>query len=81
MFSVATDGSWRFKYLSKNIEKQYEVSVDDAYADHEAMTSCILPEDRGSHRSSVMAAVANKTEWSHLHRIRTPKGNIKWVHA
>jgi len=80
-FVVDKSGKWHFAFLSKQVEQIYEVSPEEAYADHNALTSCIIPEDREAHRLSVIEALANLDNWSHLHRIRTPKGKLKWIQA
>jgi PAS domain S-box-containing protein len=80
-FLVQPSGGWRFVYLSRQIEDLYGVSAEEAYADHNALTACIVPEDRASHKSTVQDASKNMSLWSHLHRIRTPKGHLKWIHA
>lgn len=56
-FRTTPDGRWAFLYLSPGIRDLYEVSPEDAYADHDAMTTCLLPEDRESHRRSVEEAL------------------------
>ncbi len=80
-FLVTSTGGWQFTYISPRVEVLYEVKAEDALRDHEVMTSCILAEDRPSHRHSVEQAVRNCAEWAHLHRIRTPNGNLKLIHA
>ncbi|NEX22905.1 diguanylate cyclase [Thiorhodococcus mannitoliphagus] len=78
-FRVHADGAWQFCYLSAVVETLFEISVEEAYADHNALTRCILPEDRSAHRASIRQATRNLTLWDHEHRIRTPSGRIKWV--
>jgi PAS domain S-box-containing protein len=74
-------GDWNFIYLSKGVEDLYEVSIETAYRDHSALTDCILPEDRTSHREAVEHSAANLSFWAHEHRIRTPNGQLKWIHG
>jgi diguanylate cyclase (GGDEF)-like protein/PAS domain S-box-containing protein len=74
-------GDWKFVFLSQGIEQLYEVSPEQAYADHHALTDCILPEDRDSHRESVQCAADLLQTWEHEHRIKTPKGTVKWVYG
>ncbi len=78
-FRTDPDGGWAFLYLSPGIQELYEVSPEEAYADHNAVTGCLLPEDRESHRRSVEAAIGSLTRWAHEHRIRTRSGKLKWV--
>jgi diguanylate cyclase (GGDEF)-like protein/PAS domain S-box-containing protein len=74
-------GEWKFTYVSKGIQDLYEVTAEEASRDHNALTSCILPEERASHRESVERAASAFKVWEHEHRIRTPGGHIKWVHG
>ncbi len=78
-FLVSHDGSWHFPFVSKGIETLFEVSQEDALHDADIMTSCIIMEDRQSHRESVEHAVRNFIPWHHEHRIRTNSGKLKWI--
>ncbi len=80
-FLVGTDGSWTFPYVSDGVEDLFEVSPTEACQDADAMTLCIIDEDRPSHRKSVEYAVSNLTPWHHEHRIRTRSGKMKWILA
>ncbi|MTW22299.1 EAL domain-containing protein [Allochromatium palmeri] len=80
-FLLLPDGTWRFLYLSPGIETLYGIPAEAAYANPDALTLCILPEDRPAHRAAVEQASKTLTPWSHEHRIR-PGGQsdtIKWV--
>ena len=81
LFSVNADGEWSYSYLSRKIEELYEITTDEAIADYRVLTNCIFPDDKDSHRRSIETAINGRTNWSHLHRIRTPKGIVKWVYA
>ena len=78
-FQTMPDGRWVFVYLSPGIQELYEVSPAEAYADHNAVTDCLLPEDREGHRRSVEEAMRTLSRWTHEHRIRTRSGKLKWV--
>ena len=78
-FLVDPDGNWSFPFVSKGVEVLFEVAREDAYRDADALTQCIIDEDRESHRSSVKHAVTNFLPWHHEHRIRTVNGNLKWI--
>ncbi|MCB1778161.1 MAG: PAS domain S-box protein, partial [Candidatus Competibacteraceae bacterium] len=80
-FKVQSDGAWQFLYLSPEIETLYEVSSEAVYADPDALTRCILPEDRLKHHAAVEYASQTQTAWFHEYRIQTPTGQRKWVHA
>ena len=80
-FRVLPDGAWRFPYLSPGIATLYGVPVEAAYANPDALTLCILPNDRPSHRAAVERANQTLTPWFHEHRIH-PSGQpdqLKWV--
>jgi diguanylate cyclase (GGDEF)-like protein/PAS domain S-box-containing protein len=78
-FRVFPNGDWAFLYLSPGIASLYEISPEDAYANPDALTHCIFPEDRPDHRASVEQACHTLTPWMHEHRISTPSGQMKWV--
>jgi PAS domain S-box-containing protein len=78
-FLVKPDGEWAFVYISPGVRILFELSPDEAYADQNAMTQCILEEDRAGHRASVELASRTLTMWMHEHRIRPRSGRIKWV--
>jgi len=80
-FRVLPDGAWRFPYLSPGIETLYGVPVEAAYANPDALTLCILPDDRPSHRAAVEGANQTLTPWFHEHRIHPSgqPGQLKWV--
>jgi diguanylate cyclase (GGDEF)-like protein/PAS domain S-box-containing protein len=78
-FRINADASWQFCYLSEGVFELYEVSAEVAYIDHQMLSSCILQEDRASHRASVELANRNLTPWMHEFRICTPSGKFKWI--
>jgi PAS domain S-box-containing protein len=78
-FVVKPDGAWSFRYLSPGIKTLYEVSPEEAYANHDALSQCIVSEDRESHRAAVEHSFKSLTSWTHDHRIMTRSGKLKWV--
>jgi diguanylate cyclase (GGDEF)-like protein/PAS domain S-box-containing protein len=78
-FRVQANREWSFLYLSAGLMLLYEVSPEEAYADHNVLTQCIHPEDRESHRMAVEHCFTTLTPWIHDHRIITPSGKLKWV--
>ena len=78
-FLVDSDGNWSFPFISKGVETLFEISQEDGYRDADAMTRCIIDEDRLDHRRSVEHAVTNFLPWRHEHRIRTASGALKWI--
>jgi len=80
-FLITPDGEWKFVHLSKGVEDLYEVSVEAALQDHEALTGCILPDYRQAQRETVESAARTLSTYLHDHQIQTPTGKIKWVRA
>ncbi|MEI6209564.1 MAG: PAS domain S-box protein [Desulfuromonadales bacterium] len=78
-FLTMPTGEWSFVYVSKGLKDLYEIEPDEALRDHNIVTSCIVPEDRISHRESVASASRSLSIWVHEHRILTPGGKFKWV--
>ena len=79
-FKVTQDGAWEFVYISQGINELFEVSAEEAYNDHNSMTSCITDEDRADHRRSVEEAVRTLSPWVHEHRIITRRSaTLKWI--
>ncbi len=78
-FLVRPNGDWEFIYVSPNVETLFEVSADKVIADHNALTQCIVAEDRPGHRAAVELATRTLTPWIHEHRIQAHSGVVKWV--
>ncbi|MBK9443599.1 MAG: PAS domain S-box protein [Comamonadaceae bacterium] len=78
-FKVEPGGSWAFIYVSAAIESLFELRPQDAYQNPDAMTHCIVEEDRVAHRASVERSFKAVTPWSHEHRIQTKSGCLKWI--
>ncbi len=74
-------GEWKYTYISKGIQNLYEVTAEQACRDHNALTCCILPEERDSYHESMEHAALAFNVWEHEYRIRTQDGHIKWVHG
>ena len=80
-FVATATHEWKFQYVSEGIQELYGVSPEAALRDHRALSECIHPEDRDSHRQAVLEAVRDFKFWAHEHRIITPDGKLKWVRA
>jgi diguanylate cyclase (GGDEF)-like protein/PAS domain S-box-containing protein len=78
-FSQRADGVWKLLYLSKGVRDLFEITSEAALRDQYALTRCILPEDRASHRESLERSARSLRPWIHEYRIRTPGGTLKWV--
>jgi diguanylate cyclase (GGDEF)-like protein/PAS domain S-box-containing protein len=78
-FLRTPSGEWRFPFVSSGVESLFEVTAEEACRDHNAMTRCILAEDRAAHRESIESSANSLGAWVHEHRIRTSSGRLKWV--
>lgn len=78
-FLVKPTGEWQFLYVSPGIQHIYGITPEEALKNHLAITDCILPERRASHRRTVENATKNLWFWEHEHPILTAKGQLKWV--
>ena len=78
-FMTTPQGRWSFLYVSKGIEDLYEMTAEEIYQDHLALTDRILSDDREAYIDSVERSAANLSYWEHEHRIMTLNGKIKWV--
>ncbi|MCF7987101.1 MAG: diguanylate cyclase [Methylovulum sp.] len=78
-FMTTPQGRWSFLYVSKGIEDLYEITAEEVYHDHLALTDRILSDDRASYIESVERSTASLSYWEHEHRIMTLNGKIKWV--
>jgi diguanylate cyclase (GGDEF)-like protein/PAS domain S-box-containing protein len=75
------DLGWRYTYISPGVRDLYEVTPEQVSADRKTLWTKILPEDRPAHDLSIQLAIAGQTHWEHEYRIRTPSGQVKWIHA
>lgn len=78
-FVVRADGEWSFTYVSPVVRTFFGISPEDAYADHEAISNCIVPEDRAAHRASVIEASRKLQPWLHDCRVRSRTGQLRWL--
>jgi len=78
---VRPNGKLKFLFVSKGIESLYEVTAQQALHDPNAMTACILPEDREAYVSSIADSATGLSAWEHEHRIQTPSGIVKWIRS
>ncbi len=78
---VRPNGKLKFIFISRGVESLYEVSVQQALHDPNAMTGCILPEDREAYLRSIADTAAGMTTWEYEHRIQTQSGVVKWIRS
>jgi PAS domain S-box-containing protein len=68
-------------FVSKGIENLFELSVEEVLEDVNRMWNQIIDEDVEKVRNSVMKNSEELREWNESWRIKTPSGELKWVHA
>lgn len=78
-FKTMPDGRGLLVCLSPGIQEICEGSPAERYADENALTGAILPDDRAAHRAPVEAALNALAPCGHEHRRLTRGGRIKWV--
>ncbi len=83
MFRLLTphSGHARYAYISPGVEALFGVTPQQACADSRSLLRCILPADRPAHQASLRAAIQGRHGWEHEFQIRTPAGQLKWVHS
>jgi C4-dicarboxylate-specific signal transduction histidine kinase len=74
------DGSYRFSYVSKGVEELAGVTAEYALEHPEALTDCIIEEDRAGFFAAIEASVRSLTPFDHLCRKRLADGKIHWCH-
>jgi PAS domain S-box-containing protein len=72
-------GECKFLYLSKGIEKLYEVTADEVFRDFSALDKFIPAEDQSSHQEALERLSQNTNRWEYEYRIIMSSGKIKWV--
>jgi PAS domain S-box-containing protein len=74
------DGSDRFSYLSAGIEKLMEVNAEDALKDSSLLYSQFISEDVPRLQAAIDQSMANLSVFDIQLRIKTPSGQLKWLH-
>ncbi|MEH2322200.1 MAG: PAS domain-containing protein [Nostoc sp.] len=74
------DGSDRFSYLSRGIERLMEVLLEDALKDSSLLYRQFIPEDIPRLQAAVAESCLNLSVFDIQLRIRTPSGKLKWFH-
>ena len=72
-------GNIQWNFLSKGIEKLYEISVNDAQQNSGLIHSLISQKDAFRTRKEFIYCLDNLLPYYSQHRIVTPKGIEKWV--
>jgi C4-dicarboxylate-specific signal transduction histidine kinase len=75
----APDGSYRFTYLSKGVEKLAGVTANYVLQHPEAMTDRILDEDKPAFFAAMMRALETLQPFDHVCRKQLPDG-VHWCH-
>ncbi|BAY12073.1 PAS domain-containing protein [Calothrix sp. NIES-2098] len=74
------DDSMYFSYLSAGIEKLMEVKVEDALRDSSLLYSQVIAEDSPHLQLAMDESFRNLSVFDRQQRIRTPSGQLKWLH-
>ncbi|MGJ5633710.1 PAS domain S-box protein [Nostoc sp. CALU 1950] len=74
------DGSDRFSYLSGGIERLTEVKTEDALRDSSLLYRQFIPEDIPRLQTALEESRLNLSVFDIQLRIRTPSGQLKWLH-
>ncbi len=80
-FMLCNDGSYRFPYMSDYAETVYGVPPQAIMENASLAFEKLLPEDLESVNQSILESAKNMTHWSHIFRLHTPSGKIKWFHG
>ncbi|MCG6941741.1 MAG: EAL domain-containing protein [Thiohalocapsa sp.] len=75
------DGRSRTHYASEGARDIWEVAAPVVEQNAQVLWDMILPEDLPATRASVDASRQDLTDWVHQWRIRTPSGQVKWLHG
>ncbi len=74
------DGSDRFSYLSAGFNTLMEVNPEDALRDTSLLYRQFMPEDMPRLEAALAESMANLSVFDMQLRIRTPSGQLKWLH-
>jgi diguanylate cyclase (GGDEF)-like protein/PAS domain S-box-containing protein len=80
-FERSGDGRQRFKFMSHGITALLEQGDDAPPVTLESFSACVVPEDLPALMASIELASRTAAAWTHEFRIRTRRGNLKWVRA
>ncbi len=72
-------GECKFLHVSKGIRELFEITAGEVLRDHNALTACILAEDRIAYAESLEHSARTLGLWVHEFRIHTASGTFKWV--
>ena len=75
------DGRCQTHYMSEGGRAIWEVDAAAVEQDARVLWDLILPEDLPGMRASVSASAGELTDWEDQWRIRTPSGQVKWLHG
>ncbi|MGM0380101.1 MAG: PAS domain-containing protein, partial [Bacillota bacterium] len=78
-FKLLPNGKYVFPYVSKGIEKIYEVSSDKAILDAQKVLSRIHPDDYEKVIESIEISAKNLSIWYNVHRVILPKKGLRWL--
>ncbi|MBN1546717.1 MAG: PAS domain S-box protein [Syntrophaceae bacterium] len=77
---ISPDGSRRFTYLSRGVERLHEVTAEEAMRDSSILYNQIAPEDRTKLMREEEISIAEMSPFSVEARTFNPSGAIRWCH-
>ena len=80
-YKLNPDGTDELLYLSKNVEKLWEVSHEKAIRDVGLLWERVHESDLEDLKQSIRKSQIDLSYWEHEYRIRIPDGKIKWIQS
>ncbi|WP_416666530.1 PAS domain S-box protein [Egbenema bharatensis] len=74
-----TDGRFWFEYMSSAVETIHEITVEETLQDASVILNSIHPDDRAGYQAAVLESTRTFKPFSHVWRIVTPTGLVKWL--
>ena len=78
-FSAKSRDDYQWDFVSKGVEKIYEISAEEVLADPKKLTSFFVEEDLKRIQKLMNESFANLTPLNYQFQIKTPSGIIKWL--
>lgn len=80
-YALYPDGTDDMLYISEGAEEVTEISKQELEEDVSKMWAMILEEDVPGMQQSIMRSAETLEEWDHTWRIRTPSGELRYIHG
>lgn len=80
-YKLYPDGSDDVLFISEGVEKVHELSREEVLESSDVLWSNVVAEDREDLRKSIQESAKDLSVWNNRWRIKTPKGNLKYIQA